>query len=72
MYPDQHKKEGKWSTKDSSPGWHPDWTWREEQTGLAPKDLAPYIGGRNRVYEVLNRKRPLSLKMIWRPKTRSL
>ena len=37
-----------------------------EQNGLAPKDLAPYIGGRNRVYEVLNRKRPLSLKMIWR------
>ena len=37
-----------------------------EQKGLAPKDLAPYIGGRNRVYEVLNRKRSLSLKMIWR------
>ena len=35
-----------------------------EQNGLAPKDLAPYIGGRNRVYEVLNRKRSLSLKMI--------
>lgn len=37
-----------------------------EQNGLAPKDLVPYIGGRNRVYEVLNRKRALSLKMIWR------
>ena len=37
-----------------------------EQNGLAAKDLAPYIGERNRVYEVLNRKRPLSLKMIWR------
>ena len=37
-----------------------------EQNGLVPKDLAPYIGGRNRVYEVLNRKRSLSLKMIWR------
>ena len=37
-----------------------------EQTGLAAKDLVPYIGGRNRVYEVLNRKRPLSLKMIRR------
>ena len=37
-----------------------------EQNGLTPKDLAPYIGGRNRVYEVLNRKRSLSLKMIWR------
>ena len=37
-----------------------------EQSGLAAKDLAPYIGGCNRVYEVLNRKRSLSLKMIWR------
>lgn len=37
-----------------------------EQSGLAPKDLVPYIGGRGRVYEVLNRKRPLSLRMIWR------
>ena len=37
-----------------------------EQKGLAPKDLVPYIGGRNRVYEVLNRKRSLSLEMIRR------
>ena len=37
-----------------------------EQNELAAKDLAPYIGGRNRVYEVLNGRRPLSLKMIWR------
>ena len=37
-----------------------------EQKGLSPKDLAPFIGGRNRVYEVLNRKRPLTLKMIQR------
>ena len=37
-----------------------------EQNGLAPKDMVPYIGGRNRVYEVLNRKRPLSLMMIRR------
>ncbi len=37
-----------------------------EQQGLAPKDLVPYIGRRNRVYEVLNRKRPLTLKMVWR------
>ena len=37
-----------------------------EQDRLAPKDLVTYIGSRNRVYEVLNRKRPLSLKMIWR------
>lgn len=35
-----------------------------EQKGMSPKDLAPFIGGRNRVYEVLNRKRPLTLKMI--------
>ena len=37
-----------------------------EQAGLAPKDLVPMIGQINRVYEVLNRKRPLTLKMIWR------
>ena len=37
-----------------------------EQNGLAPKDLGPYIGGRGRVSEVLNGKRRLSLKMIWR------
>ncbi len=37
-----------------------------EQQGLAPKDLVPYIGNRDRVYEVLNRKRPLTLKMVWR------
>ncbi len=37
-----------------------------DQNGLAPKDLVPYIGGRGRVYEILNRKRPLSLKMVWR------
>ena len=37
-----------------------------EQKGLAAKDLVLYIGSRNRVYEVLNRKRPLSLTMIRR------
>jgi HTH-type transcriptional regulator/antitoxin HigA len=37
---------------------------RMEQAGLTPKDLAPMIGGLNRVYEVLNRKRGLSLTMI--------
>ena len=37
-----------------------------EQNELAPKDLVRYIGSRGRVYEILNRKRPLSLKMIWR------
>jgi HTH-type transcriptional regulator / antitoxin HigA len=37
-----------------------------EQRGLGPPDLIPFIGGRNRVYEVLARKRPLTLKMIQR------
>ena len=35
-----------------------------EQHGLSPKDLEPAIGRLNRVYEVLNRTRPLSLAMI--------
>lgn len=39
---------------------------RMEQSGLAPKDLVPMIGQLNRVYEVLNRKRPLTLSMIQR------
>jgi HTH-type transcriptional regulator/antitoxin HigA len=37
-----------------------------EQNGLAPRDLIPFIGSRNRVHEVLNRRRPLTLKMIQR------
>ena len=37
-----------------------------EQGGLAPKDLVPAIGRLNRVYEILARKRPLTLNMIWR------
>lgn len=37
-----------------------------EQKGLTVKDLEPMIGRSNRVYEVFNRKRALSLKMIWR------
>jgi HTH-type transcriptional regulator/antitoxin HigA len=39
---------------------------RMEQSGLTPKDLKPMIGGLNRVYEVLNRKRLLTLPMIRR------
>jgi HTH-type transcriptional regulator/antitoxin HigA len=39
---------------------------RMEQAGLTPKDLQPMIGRMNRVYEVLNRKRPLTLNMIWK------
>lgn len=37
---------------------------RMEQQGLTPKDLEPLIGRRNRVYEVLNRRRGLTLAMI--------
>ena len=37
-----------------------------EQKGLTVKDLEPMIGRSNRVYEILNRTRPLTLKMIWR------
>ena len=37
-----------------------------ELKGLEPRDLVKYIGSRNRVYEVLSRKRPLTLRMIWR------
>jgi HTH-type transcriptional regulator / antitoxin HigA len=37
-----------------------------EQRGLGVKDLVPIIGAANRVYEVLNQKRPLTLRMIWR------
>jgi HTH-type transcriptional regulator/antitoxin HigA len=39
---------------------------RMEQSGLGPKDLVPMIGQINRVYEVLNRKRSLTLQMIRR------
>jgi len=37
---------------------------RMEQQELNQKDLIPYIGSRSKVSEVLNRKRPLTLKMI--------
>ena len=39
---------------------------RMEQQGLSANDLQPMIGGLNRVYEVLNRKRPLSIAMVRR------
>ncbi len=35
-----------------------------EHRGLTIKDLEPMIGKSNRVYEVLNRKRTLTLRMI--------
>ena len=37
-----------------------------EQKGLIAKDLVPMIGQINRVYEILNGKRPLTLQMIRR------
>jgi HTH-type transcriptional regulator/antitoxin HigA len=37
-----------------------------DQNGLQPRDLIPFIGSRNRVHEVLTRRRSLTLKMIWR------
>lgn len=39
---------------------------RMEQAGLTAKDLEPMIGQRNRVYEILNHKRSLTLPMIWK------
>jgi HTH-type transcriptional regulator/antitoxin HigA len=37
-----------------------------ERKGLTVKDLEPMIGKSNRVYEILNHKRSLTLKMIWK------
>jgi HTH-type transcriptional regulator / antitoxin HigA len=39
---------------------------RLDQSGMSIKDLQPMIGQSNRVYEVLNRKRNLTLPMIRR------
>ena len=36
------------------------------QKGLAPRDLIPFIGSRNSVYDVLSRKRALTLPMVRR------
>jgi HTH-type transcriptional regulator / antitoxin HigA len=38
--------------------------YRMQELKLSQKDLAKYFGGENRVSEVLNKKRNLSLKMI--------
>ena len=38
--------------------------YRMEQLHLSQKDLAKYLGGANRASEILNRKRPLTLKMV--------
>jgi HTH-type transcriptional regulator / antitoxin HigA len=37
-----------------------------EQRGMARKDLEPFIGPRQRVWEIMERRRPLSLAMIRR------
>ena len=37
---------------------------RMEQLNLSQRDVAAYFGGENRVSEVLNRRRSLTLKMI--------
>lgn len=37
---------------------------RMEQQNLTQKDLIPYIGSRSKVSEILNKKRPLTLKMM--------
>ncbi|MGH8130611.1 MAG: helix-turn-helix domain-containing protein [Steroidobacteraceae bacterium] len=37
---------------------------RMEQQGLRQKDIAPFLGGKNRASEVLSRKRSLTLPMI--------
>jgi HTH-type transcriptional regulator / antitoxin HigA len=37
---------------------------RLEQLGLTTKDLAAYVGGKNRVSEIMNRKRRLTVKMM--------
>ena len=39
---------------------------RMEQQGLTARDLEQFIGPSGRVSEVLNRKRPLSLRMVKR------
>ncbi len=37
-----------------------------EHRGLSVKDLVPYIGQPNRVYEILSHKRPLTMAMAWK------
>ena len=39
---------------------------RMEQSGLSVADLVPALGRQNRIYEVLNGKRALTLPMIWK------
>jgi HTH-type transcriptional regulator/antitoxin HigA len=37
-----------------------------EQRSLTVKDLVPFIGQPNRVYEILSHKRPLTMAMAWK------
>lgn len=37
-----------------------------EQRDLTVKDLVPYIGHPNRVYEILSGRRPLTMAMVWK------
>ena len=37
-----------------------------EQRNLSVKDLVAYLGQPNRVYEILNHKRPLTMAMAWK------
>ncbi len=39
---------------------------RMEQQGLTARDLEAYIGSSGRVSEILNKKRPLSIRMVKR------
>jgi HTH-type transcriptional regulator/antitoxin HigA len=41
---------------------------RLEQEGLTPRDLEPYIGQSGRISEVLTRRRPLSLRIVKKPR----
>ena len=37
-----------------------------ERLGMKQEDIAPIFGGKNRVSEILNRKKPLNLKVVYR------
>jgi|SRR5690242_6502320 len=37
-----------------------------EQRNLTVKDLVPFIGQPNRVYEILSHRRPLTMAMAWK------
>lgn len=38
--------------------------YQANELGLSSTQLAAFVGGRNRLSEIMNRKRPLTLKMI--------